>query len=49
MRPMELKEVLRFADEKVFAKTGKHLEDLQEAMALLSLWCKMYLIIHLLL
>jgi len=32
MRPMELKEVLRFADEKVFAKTGKHLEDLQEAI-----------------
>jgi ABC-type dipeptide/oligopeptide/nickel transport system ATPase subunit len=29
---MELKEVLRFADEKVFAKTGKHLEDLQEAI-----------------
>ena len=32
MRPMELKEVLRFADEKVFAKTGKHLDDLQEAI-----------------
>ncbi|MEK0194778.1 ATP-binding protein [Microcoleus anatoxicus] len=29
---MELKEVLRFADEKVFAKTGKHLDDLQEAI-----------------
>jgi len=32
MRPMELKEVLRFADEKVFAKTGEHLDDLQEAI-----------------
>ena len=29
---MELKEVLRFADEKVFATTGKHLDDLQEAI-----------------
>jgi hypothetical protein len=29
---MELKEVLRFADDKVFAKTGKHLDDLQEAI-----------------
>jgi AAA+ ATPase superfamily predicted ATPase len=29
---MELKEVLRFADEKVFSKTGKHLDDLQEAI-----------------
>ena len=29
---MKLKEVLRFADEKVFAKTGKHLDDLQEAI-----------------
>ena len=29
---MELKEFLRFADEKVFAKTGKHLDDLQEAI-----------------
>ncbi len=29
---MELKEVLRFADEKVFAETGKHLDDLQEAI-----------------
>ncbi|MBE9142239.1 ATP-binding protein [Planktothrix mougeotii] len=29
---MELKEILRFADEKVFAKTGKHLDDLQEAI-----------------
>ena len=32
MRPRELKEVLRFADEKVFAKTGEHLDDLQEAI-----------------
>jgi AAA+ ATPase superfamily predicted ATPase len=29
---MEIKEVLRFADEKVFYKTGKHLDDLQEAI-----------------
>ena len=29
---MELKEVLRFADEKVFSNTGKHLDDLQEAI-----------------
>ena len=29
---MELKEVLRFADEKVFSTTGKHLDDLQEAI-----------------
>lgn len=29
---MELNEVLRFADEKVFSKTGKHLDDLQEAI-----------------
>jgi len=29
---MELKEILRFADEKVFSKTGKHLDDLQGAI-----------------
>jgi ABC-type dipeptide/oligopeptide/nickel transport system ATPase subunit len=29
---MELKEVSRFADDKVFSKTGKHLDDLQEAI-----------------
>jgi hypothetical protein len=29
---MELKEVLRFADQKVFSQTGKHLDDLQEAI-----------------
>lgn len=29
---MELNEVLRFADEKIFSKTGKHLDDLQEAI-----------------
>ena len=29
---MELQEVLRFADEKVFSTTGKHLDDLQEAI-----------------
>jgi len=29
---MELKEVLRFADDKVFSNTGKHLDDLQEAI-----------------
>jgi NB-ARC domain len=29
---MELKEVLRFADDKVFSQTGKHLDDLQEAI-----------------
>lgn len=31
-RPMDVKEVLRFADDLVFAKTGEHLEDLQEAI-----------------
>ncbi|MEG3937614.1 NB-ARC domain-containing protein [Microcoleus sp. S36b_A3] len=29
---MELNEVLRFADKKVFSTTGKHLDDLQEAI-----------------
>ena len=29
---MNLKEVLKFADEIVFAKTGQHLDDLQEAV-----------------
>ncbi|MGA9379626.1 MAG: ATPase, partial [Phormidium sp.] len=29
---MELQEILRFADEMVFTKTGKHLDDLQEAI-----------------
>ncbi|MFB2971699.1 NB-ARC domain-containing protein [Aerosakkonema sp. BLCC-F183] len=29
---MELKEILRFADDLVFAKTGKHLDDLQQAI-----------------
>ena len=29
---MDVKEVLRFADEMVFAKTGEHLDDLQEAI-----------------
>ncbi|MEG4960221.1 MULTISPECIES: NB-ARC domain-containing protein [unclassified Microcoleus] len=29
---MDVKEVLRFADDLVFAKTGEHLEDLQEAI-----------------
>lgn len=29
---MELKEVLRFTDDKVFSKTGKHLDDLQQAI-----------------
>ncbi|MBD1923411.1 ATP-binding protein [Microcoleus sp. FACHB-831] len=29
---MELQEILRFADELVFAKTGNHLDDLQQAI-----------------
>ncbi|KOR33699.1 ATPase [Planktothricoides sp. SR001] len=29
---MQLQEILRFADENVFAKTGKHLNDLQETI-----------------
>lgn len=29
---MDVKEVLRFVDDLVFAKTGEHLEDLQEAI-----------------
>ena len=29
---MNLKEVLKMADKIVFAKTGKHLDDLQEAI-----------------
>ena len=36
-RPMDVKEVLRFADEMVFAKTGEHLDDLQKAI-LLGVW-----------
>lgn len=32
MSPMQLQEILRFADENVFAKTGKHLNDLQETI-----------------
>jgi len=31
-RPMDVKEVLRFAEDMVFAKTGEHLDDLQEAI-----------------
>jgi hypothetical protein len=31
-RPMDVKEVLRFAEDLVFAKTGEHLDDLQEAI-----------------
>ncbi len=34
---MDVKEVLRFADDLVFAKTGEHLEDLQEAI-LAGVW-----------
>ncbi|MEG4587003.1 NB-ARC domain-containing protein [Microcoleus sp. MOSTC5] len=34
---MDVKEVLRFADDLVFAKTGEHLEDLQKAI-LLGVW-----------
>jgi hypothetical protein len=30
--PMNLKEMLKLADEIVFAKTGQHLDDLQEAV-----------------
>ena len=29
---MDVKEVLRFADEMVLAKTGEHLDDLQKAI-----------------
>jgi DNA-directed RNA polymerase specialized sigma24 family protein len=29
---MDVKEVLRFAEDLVFAKTGEHLDDLQEAI-----------------
>ena len=29
---MDVKEVLRFAEDRVFAKTGEHLDDLQEAI-----------------
>jgi len=35
--PMDVQEVLRFADEMVFAKTGEHLDDLQKAI-LLGVW-----------
>jgi len=31
-RPMDVKEVLRFAEDLVFAQTGEHLDDLQEAI-----------------
>ncbi|MEG3922306.1 NB-ARC domain-containing protein [Microcoleus sp. POL10_C6] len=34
---MNVQEVLRFADDMVFAKTGEHLEDLQKAI-LLGVW-----------
>jgi len=34
---MDVQEVLRFADEMVFAKTGDHLDDLQKAI-LLGVW-----------
>lgn len=34
---MEIKEVLRFADDLVLAKTGKHLDNLQQAV-LLATW-----------
>lgn len=36
-RPMDVQEVLRFADEMVFTKTGEHLDDLQKAI-LLGVW-----------
>ncbi|WP_366516886.1 NB-ARC domain-containing protein [Microcoleus sp. PH2017_16_JOR_D_A] len=36
-RLMDVQEVLRFADEMVFAKTGEHLDDLQKAI-LLGVW-----------
>jgi hypothetical protein len=36
-RPMDVQEVLRFADDMVFAKTGEHLDDLQKAI-LLGVW-----------
>ncbi|MFB8796935.1 MAG: NB-ARC domain-containing protein [Microcoleus sp.] len=35
--PMDVQEVLRFADNMVFAKTGEHLDDLQKAI-LLGAW-----------
>ena len=34
---MDVEEVLRFADEMVFAKTGEHLDDMQKAI-LLGVW-----------
>ena len=36
-RPIDVQEVLRFADEMVFAKTGEHLDDMQKAI-LLGVW-----------
>jgi len=30
--PMDVKEVLRFTEDRVFSKTGEHLDDLQEAI-----------------
>jgi hypothetical protein len=39
---MNLKEVLKFADEIVFAKTGQHLDDLQEAVLRGTLQRKKY-------
>jgi NB-ARC domain len=35
--PMDVQEVLRFADDMIFAKTGEHLDDLQKAI-LLGVW-----------
>ncbi|XDE62418.1 NB-ARC domain-containing protein [Arthrospira platensis BEA 1257B] len=39
---MELNEILRFADDRVFSKTGKHLNDLQEAILKEALQGKKY-------
>ena len=36
-RPMDVKEVLRFAEDMVFSQTGEHLDDLQKAI-LLGVW-----------
>jgi len=35
--PMDAQEVLRFADDLIFAKMGEHLDDLQKAI-LLGVW-----------
>ena len=39
---MDIKEVLRFADDLILAKTGKHLDNLQQAVLLASRQGKRY-------